>query len=59
MVFYLSWHSDGGMQQDKSLPVNDILDVFMHALVVSSSVWLDVKCNLGKHKDTPLVGFHT
>lgn len=40
--------SDGG---DKCLPVNDILDVVMHTLVVSSSVRLDVKCNLGKRRD--------
>lgn len=28
-------------------PVNDVLDVVMHTLIVSSSVWLDVECNLG------------
>lgn len=30
------------------LPVDDILDVVMHALVVSSSVGLEVKSHLGK-----------
>lgn len=33
------------------VPVNDILDIVMHALVVSSSVGLDVKCNLGKYAE--------
>lgn len=32
------------------LPVDDILDVVMHALVVSSSVGLEVKSHLGKKK---------
>lgn len=32
-----------------SLPVNDVLDVVVHTLVISSSVRLDVKCDLGKH----------
>lgn len=31
-------------------PVNDVLDVVVHALIVSSSVWLDVECNLGDDK---------
>lgn len=34
-----------------SLPVNDVLDVVVHTLVVSSSVRLDVKGNLGKHAE--------
>ncbi len=51
MVLFLSWVSDEEAQPDECLPVNDVLDVVMHALVVSSSVWLDVKCNLGKQND--------
>lgn len=58
MVFYFSWHSDGELQTDKCLPVNDILDVVMHTLVISSSVWLDVKCNLGTQRNTRFVAFH-
>lgn len=38
-------------QKELSLPVNDVLDVVVHTLVVSSSVRLDVKRNLGKHAE--------
>lgn len=34
-----------------SLPVDDVLDVVMHTLVVSPYVWLDVKCDLRKHAE--------
>lgn len=39
---------DRNRQTRAYLPVDDILDVVVHALVVAPSVWLDVKCNLGK-----------
>lgn len=44
--------SNQGRDEDKQpvqrLPVNDVLDVVVQALVISPSVGLDVKCNLGK-----------
>lgn len=45
------------------LPVDDILDVVMHALVVSSSVGLEVKSHLGGKKrwaqTQSVAGFHS
>lgn len=58
-VFYLIWVSDGEVQPNECLPVNDVLDVFMHTLVVSPPVWLDVKCNLGKHAERHITGDFT
>lgn len=51
MAIYLNESSDEDMLPQDCLPVNDILDIVMHALVVSSSVGLDVKCNLGKYAE--------
>lgn len=51
-AFLFELTQDGGKQPGKCLPVNDVLDVVVDALVISSSVWLDVKCNLGKDRHT-------
>ena len=52
---------NGASDKDEYLPVNNVLDIVVHTLVISSPVGLDVKCDLGKHtqRNTQAVGFHS
>lgn len=49
MVFSLSCVTDA-VQPDKHPPVNDVLDVVVDGLVISASVWLNMKGNLEEVK---------